>query len=522
MKKIITGLFAGALLMVALVACQDKIDEQFLNPEKTTNPSIGKFFTFMIDNSRVRAEYWNIRTFLVMHPGVYTQSVSYINTTRRYQQQVNYLDDYWRDYYTPTAGGVVAHLREIEKEYASLSDEDKENAEVFLQAAKVLYYDQTAQMVDMWGDIPFSEAGSINLSGEISSPKFDDAEEIYATILAGLEEASDYFASATLEPLIASSFSKQDILLQGSLDKWRRYANSLRLRSLMRISFQNETKAQADIMEMLNAPATYPLVDGDAYNVLLRPLTTYTDFMRNAVTELSSHVAPEFLLDGVLKPANDPRIRVLFDKNVNSTGDQNADYFAMPSDITSNIQEENIGKGMYAVLDSATFLFNNKFPGIVITSAEVNFLKAEAFERWGTTGNAQTAYEQAVTDAVKFTYYLNELGEGDEPEVTPTEITDLLATTSVGYTGTSNEKLEKIWTQKWLSFGFMQSVQSWSELRRTKYPILSFTPDTSTAGYELPSSRLVYTPNEKTFNAANYAKVAAHDVSTGKIFWDVK
>jgi hypothetical protein len=520
MNKIMTGICFCAM-MLASVSCQDKIDEEFLNPEKTTRPSIGKFFTYMIDNSRVRAEYWNIRTFLVMHPGVYTQSVSYLNTTRRYQQQPSYLDDYWRDYYTPTAGGVVAHLREIEKEYATLEDAEKANAEVYLQAARVLYFDQTAQMVDMWGDIPFSEAGSVNLTGEIIAPKFDNAEEIYTAILTGLEEAASYFSTASLDPLVASSFGKQDILLQGNLDKWRRYANSIRLRALMRISYQNESKAQADVMEMLNSPADYPLVDDAANNILLHPLTTYTDFMRNAVSELNSHVAPEYMLEEVLKPANDPRIRVLFDKNRTSAGVYNADYYAMPSDITSDIQEENIGKGMYAVLDSATFLFNTKFPGIVITSSEVNFLKAEAQERWGSTDEAQLAYEKGVTESVNFYFYLNQLGAGTESAVTGAELAALIAEPSVAYAGTTEEKLVKIWTQKWLSFGFMQSVQSWSDLRRTNYPVLTFSPDNSTQGYELPSTRLVYPPNEKTYNAENYSAVAGSDVSTGKIFWDV-
>jgi hypothetical protein len=339
--------------------------------------------------------------------------------------------------------------------------------------------------------------------------------------LAGLEEAAEYFATASLEPLAASAFSKQDILLQGSLDNWRRYANSLRLRALMRISYQDESTAQTDIMEMLNSPESYPLVDDKAYDILLHPLTTYTDFMRNAVSELNSHLAPEFLLEEVLKPANDPRIRVLFDKNTTTAGVHNADYYAMPTNITSNVQEDNIGKGNYAILDSATFLFNTQFPGIVITSSEVNFLKAEAFQRWGSTLDAQIAYEKAVTDAVNFNFYLNELGGGSET-VTSTEISVLLAAPTVLYAGTSDEKLIKIWTQKWLSFGFMQSVQSWSDLRRTKYPVLTFTADNSTEGFQLPSSRLVYPPNEKTYNAENYARVATNDVGTAKIFWDVK
>jgi hypothetical protein len=199
----------------------------------------------------------------------------------------------------------------------------------------------------------------------------------------------------------------------------------------------------------------------------------------------------------------------------------NADYNAMPTNILSSVQEDNIGKGMYAVLDSATFLFNTQFPGIVITSSEVNFIKAEAYERWGSTGDAQVAYEKAVTDAVNFDFYLNQLGGGHETPASATEIQTLLLEPSVAYTGTSDEKLQKIWIQKWLSFGFMQSIQSWSDLRRTGYPVLNFTADSNTPGYEMPSTRLVYPPNEKTYNAEGYAKVASKDVSTGKIFWDI-
>jgi hypothetical protein len=108
-----------------LTSCQDRLEEQYINPEKTTEASIGKFFTTMLDNRRVRADYWNIRTFLLVHPAVYTNTVSYTNVNNRYQQQLNYLDDFWKDYYTPNyydqnrptggAGGVMAHMREIEK-----------------------------------------------------------------------------------------------------------------------------------------------------------------------------------------------------------------------------------------------------------------------------------------------------------------------------------------------------------------------------------------------------------------------
>jgi len=532
MRKIFVGFTACIVLLAGLMSCQDQIDGQFADPEKTDEPSIPKFFTFMIDNSRVRPEYWNVRTFLAPHAALYTQSVSFMNSTKRYQQQFSYLDDFWRDYYTPSAGGVVAELREIERQYASMTPEEKAASDVFLHAARVLYYDQTAQMVDMWGDIPFEQAGSINLTRDIVLPEFNNAEEVYNAIISGLEESATYFATASLQPLVQLSFTKQDILMQGNLDGWRRYANSLRLRALMRISYLHEDKAKTDVMKMLNAPADYPLVENAAenQNILLLPQTTYQDNLRNALTELSSHLAPRYLLDGVLKPSNDPRIRVMYDKNLRINDDKstqwNKTYKSMPLDTPSAGQEAGIAKGRFAVLDQITFLNNKNIPGIVFTTQEVAFLKAEAYERWGSTGDAETAYKKGVEDAVRFTFYLHALGLGTaKPKDAPlanSDITDLLANANVAYTGSKDEKLQKIWLQKWVSFGFLQSIQSWAEVRRTKYPALSFIADPQAGDYQLPGARLVYPPNEKTYNAVNYAKVASQDKPTTKIFWDVK
>jgi len=154
----------------------------------------------------------------------------------------------------------------------------------------------------------------------------------------------------------------------------------------------------------------------------------------------------------------------------------------------------------------------------------VNFLKAEALERWGSSAEAQVAYDKAVTQAVDFMFFLNESNTTADSEeaVTADEKADLLASPSVAYAGSPQEKLEKIWTQKWVSFGFIQSIQSWAEVRRTKYPVLEFVTDNSTPGSELPPSRLLYPGSEKTYNAENFAVISSKDTPDTKIFWDVK
>src|SRR5690606_15540506 len=128
----------------------------------------------------------------------YTQTVSFTNSERRYMQQLSYIDDFWRDYYTPTGAGIIAHLREMEKLYAAMPEEGKSQADVYMNAAKVVCADQTSQMVDLWGDIPFAEAGGLNLKGSSVPAVFDDAKIIYARLLEMLEDASAYFANAEL------------------------------------------------------------------------------------------------------------------------------------------------------------------------------------------------------------------------------------------------------------------------------------------------------------------------------------
>jgi hypothetical protein len=524
------------LLSVVAGSCRKKLADLYYDPDQTVQPSIEKFFTEMLNNDRVRPSYWNIRTFVVIHSGIYTQSIGYLNTTTAYQQNAGYTQDRWNDFYRPgTAadggnGGIMAHYRLIESLHGSIKDEQqKANAEVFLTAAKVLMLDQASQMVDLWGDIPFTDAGSVITSGSIVVARFDNASTVYDTILEGLKNAALYFSSAQLPTTAHALFTKQDILLNGQFDKWQRYANSIRLRLLMRLSYVNEEKAKTEVLNIINNPSLYPLVDGASgytpmsTDVLLQPLTTYADDLHLALSEVFNYSAPEYLLNGVMKPCNDPRIPVLFDKYGRTEGDQfipNTDYNGLP--VLSNAEQQQVNLGRYAILDSATFLFNSKLPGIVITAPEVNFLIAEARERWG-GGDAKAAYETAVRQSVVFYYYLNSLNTTLRlPLAQPaaTAIDTFLESDQMKYAGTVNEKLAKIWIQKWVHFGFLQSVQSWAECRRTKYPVFQFYPSTL-PGYEWPPSRLVYPSSETSYNT-NYTSVKDKDVRTGRVFWDVK
>lgn len=515
----------------ALLACQDELESRYNNLDETAEASIDQFFTAMLNNNRVWPRYWEMSTFVNWHVGVYTQAVGFLNSESLYQQNDSYIQDRWDDFYRPsdTGAGVMSVFREIESRYEASSDDARAQAALFYQAARVVLFDRTSEMVDLWGDIPFSEAGMLSATGEVVYPAFDDQQVIYDTLLAGLEAAASYFSSAAPTTTAQNLFSQHDILLSGDLDQWQRYANSIRLRLWMRLSYVVEARAQAAVLAMLADADTYPLVASDAYDpqdddVLLQPLSGNTEDLEEAFSDWTNYPAPYYAMEEVLKPANDPRIPILYDKYgqiKNAVFVPNTDYTAMPLTLT-RIEQQTV-LGQHAIVDSSTYLYNISLPGVVCTAAEVSFLKAEAYERWG-GGDAEAAFQAGIKESIAFYYYLNSLNNTPkEPLDTPTdaELEAFVDTCQVlQYTGTTEEKLALIATQKWLHFGFLQATQSWAELRRTGYPLLTFQ-EASLTGYELPPARLTYPGNEKLFNS-HYQDVASQDTRDTQIFWDVE
>ncbi len=322
MRKVIIHIkIIGIFLMVCL-GCTKKLERLYNDPDELTNASLEKLFTEMLNNYRVRPSYWEFRTFVLMHTGIYSQTTGFLNTTGIYQQNPSYIESKWNDFYRPMGSGTgtLALYREMQKVVAKLAPEEQEKATMFLKAATVFVYDLACQMVDCWGDIPFSEAGSLNAEGQAKMARFDEGAEIYQEAIRQLKELNDYFDSVQPDQATASLFARQDILLSGDLNKWQRYSNSLRLRLLMRISEVEENFVKTEAGEMLANAARYPLLSSNPdyhpgeEDILLEPLSDYTFTLREALTELSNLSAPYFMLEKLMLPAEDPRIPVMFDK----------------------------------------------------------------------------------------------------------------------------------------------------------------------------------------------------------------
>ncbi|OQP61308.1 hypothetical protein A3860_06250 [Niastella vici] len=517
MKKLIITI---PLLIIAagmLVTGCKKSDFQnnYTDPNASVAATVPSLYSGLLYNERVLPRYWGLYTLQIPTMGTYSQTAGYTQGNKIYEQPVNYTGDRWNYYYTTT----LARFREIEKAYNKLTtDADKTGYLLFLETARIFFYDQTAQMVDLWGDIPFSTAGSLNTSGTIVLPSYDKGADIYTNILTDLKRISDYLSTVSADPFYTTQLTSYDYVNKGSLTAWRKYANSLMLRLAMRISYKDETTAKSLIQTILGNSTKYPTIDAASESIKIQPSSTSSSLVSMNDIRNGFGVdpfAPGKMVDSIMWPASDPRLPIYF------TANKKGEYHGVPNTWNSSRVSDSTTANYFSRWDSTTFTENNLFPGIIFTAAEVSFLKAEAYERWG-GGTAKTAYETGVKQSIQFYLSINNNSDyGGTKETMPSDATiaTYLLNPIVAY-GTNN--LEKIATQKWIDFGVIQANQAWAEWRRTKLPKLTFPTDNSSVLSPTPPNRFLYPSSEATYNATNYAAVKSSDVITTKVFWDVK
>ncbi|MFT4203057.1 MAG: SusD/RagB family nutrient-binding outer membrane lipoprotein [Chitinophagaceae bacterium] len=526
MKKYILNILLIGVLTGMLGSCKKQLEEDYQNPETTTSGSLYKLLAGMFLNKRIHPSYWDYYTFKMLGTALFSQIGSVEPATNMYVPNTTYTEGRWTDYYDGATGtdynydgpGILDSYREMQTTYDELTSDEQSEQEIYLVLARIILCDQTQQMVDLWGDIPFFDAGSLNTSSRsISLAAFDDAATIYDSLDVYLTEANEFLSTVSVSDAVATQLETSDLYYGGDVDSWRMYANSLRLRLLMRESYYDESKAESEVTTILSDATTYPLITSNDYNTLLNesPSTLVADLDGAFPTPW----APAYLSDTLMNQNGDPRMDVYYDYPSDATV-----YTGFPSDGTATEYENN----NYTVYDSATIQYNYNLPGVIFTASEVNFLKAEAYERWS-LGTAATEYENGIRNSIDFYYGLNADKELNTTVSTswsvlstPSEstISTFLEQSAIAYSGTTTEKLAKIWTQKWVHFFVLQCGDAWAEVRRTGYPVLNFYTASNSSASQ-PPNRLLYTSTETVYNADNYAAVSAKDTRDTKIFWDV-
>jgi hypothetical protein len=538
MNKIL--LVTVAVVTMGVTACKKKdFEEAYTDPGKVQTSTVEKQFTGMLvsrmwtntdkgNHGYVVPQYWNYFVILRTTLLHYTQAVGWENYDNQYVPGAAAISDNWKDYYY-----FLAQYRELQTIYSKLTAGDQTAYRIYMIAAAVFLYDQTQKMIDLHGDIPFTEAGLLSANGgnyTASAAKYDDAATLYTTMLDSLKNFANELNTINVPDYVLNKFKTQDLINTGNITLWKRYTNSLRLRMLTRVSGASAfaSRASSEIAGILSTPGTYPVVTVNIENIKVSVFNTGSDIsarsFKDGLESSYGNMAGKVMIDH-MKNNSDPRLRVMFEpgKNaggvytgVNPTGNRLAQNQAIQRDST------------IALYNRSSISRNLSFPGFLINAAEVSFLQAEYYLKASNLTAAKTAYENGIRQSVEYYYAIRSLSaESISGPVTPTNTTEVnayIASPAVNWdlALTTDDKLKLIATQKWLHYSVVQPHESWAELRRLDNPFLLFENDGASTIIPNPPVRWVYPASELAYNKANYETVRSKDNLTTRIFWDVK
>jgi len=513
-----------ASLIYASSCEKSAFDEFYRDPSKVTEVSVERQFSGMIYGYRqlIVPDYRNL--FVTLRPTIfrYLHITGWINGQNDLLPGGAAIEDRWSRYYEG-----LAQFRELETVYNNSPDIEKEEKKIFFLAAKVLFYDQTQQTVDLHGDIPWSQAGLLSRNGgdyQKSYAPYDKAEDIYTSMLDNLKQLSSELNNLSISTGIQTQFATQDIVNGGDLTLWKKYCNSLRMRMLVRVSGSPAfaSRATQELEEIMGNPTTYPLILTNAENAQIdifnQDGAIHTRGIRDAFEAggWSANLASKAMVDHMVAK-QDPRLPFFFEPGENA----GSVFIGTDQMQTSSQQALAETNGMVALVNRSTISRNQYFPGILFSATETQLLLAEYHNKNGNAALAKTAFGNAVRESADL-YRAIRAASNDNTVVAPADPTQAQIDAylaNLDWDAATN-KLNLIAEQKWLHFNVIQTVQAWSEVRRLDYPTFTYTIPASDIQKTVPV-KFTLPPSESVYNAANYESVKAQDNVNTKLFWDV-
>ncbi|MHA4845230.1 SusD/RagB family nutrient-binding outer membrane lipoprotein [Flavitalea antarctica] len=443
--------------------------------------------------------------------GQWTQSNTYIISGSQFQYIFNNTNfNYWDNWY------------DILNDFQFVIDNADEQGQPFMKGpAKVMKAYIYQQLVDVYGNIPYRDA--LKGTGSLT-PKFDDQKFIYEDLIKVLDTAiTDLRANA-----FTAVGSSSDIIMKGNTANWIRFANSLKLRILMR---QTRVAGRAPyIIAEINKAAAAPegfLAAG--FDVTSNPGYVGSEGKTNPIYNQWGYTATgttqalgryprptEFLFQQMISTGDTFRLKKMFyavggessTPGVSVNAEVMSNYKAVPFGASSGYLSQNTSPLGPSVIQRGQF---NKSV-VLFEAAESFFLLAEAKERYAAgvtlTGTAQSYYEQGVRESFRYT------------GTASTAATTLLTSGKdlADYTA-SPDKLKAIWQQKWLALANIGGFEAWAEYRKNNFPAIP--KSASAAANAVAPVRLYYPQGEEASNGVNVKEQGTINVFTSRLFWDV-
>ncbi len=341
--------------------------------------------------------------------------------------------------------------------------------------ADILTAHQASLITDLWTNVPYTEA--LQAEEGNFTPVFDAQEDIYTSIGGIL----DLLENAVITLQNTQESVQGDLMYQGDLNKWIMFANSLRVRYLVRIS--DKVNVSTELQQIVDDGNIFQSVADEAVVPYLsaspNQWVIFNEREGRYVDVRMSKTAED-----ILTPLNDPRMQHYYKPTANSAGGSEV-YLGIPNGLSRESQN-NYDLNDVSLMGSYLRDEPDAVKAAFMTYAELQFCLAEAAQKGLISGSVTNYYEAGI--------------QGSFDHLGLTIPTGYLTQANVILDGTND--LERIMTQKWIA-SFMNGYEAWFDFRRTGFPDLPMPQDN--LNNDIFPVRYAYPSSEQAVNGSNYS-----------------
>lgn len=521
MKNIQTYISIIAIFLLAASCTKDFVDTNS-NPYKVTDESLKQ------DYNNIGGFFQQLQLNIYLYDGLQTQTnltgdafAQYMVPPTPFGGNINNVTYYYRwvgDQWNNAYNKTMTVLLNFKNNKVDV------NYPHFYAWATVLKIFTMQRTTDYYGPIIYSNYGST--STEID---YDSQKDVYYSFFTELNTAIDTltkYADANNK-----AFKNFDLAFGGDISKWVKVANSLRLRLAIRISNVDPVKAKTEAEKAITQK--YGVIENNSDNLLI------TSNQGHALGMISwdwGDTRMSATMESVLKGYNDPRMSIDFAPVNSSTAGAPEDKTVTAGDYKGIRQGIDISsKDVYVGYSPVGTRFQTTKKLQIMTASEVYLIRAEGVLRgWNMGAKTDKEFYEAGVKASfdqlganGYDAYINDATSTFANYVdTHNAVNNFSASSNVTIkwdaSATSEMKLEKIVTQKWIAM-YPDGQEAWAEFRRTGYPKLIPVVVNYSGGEIITSDfvrRVKYPSSEYDNNNAAVVKASATLAGTNGISGD--
>ncbi len=544
MKKFLVYMACATAAVMGSTSCSDFGDVN-VDPEHLNEGNVPLEMLFTNAQHQALGSDWDVWRNGCIYAAQWMNHVASFNWQgyAMYQWSDGYSAAYWDGVYSGDRGAI----RDVTNVLMQWKEDPAH--EIDYQIARIMRVYVMHRMTDLYGDIPYTQAGQPR---EYSYPVYDRQQDIYMDMLNQLNEAQAALKGAGTAPM-----SSHDVYYQGNTDKWAKFANSLMLRIAMRMTKVDPATAETWVKTAVNNGL---FASNEDNAMLLHTNAVTTNDTSEPYAKIYAHedrgnfFVNKFFID-MLKETKDPRLSLIatvcedprisvqegsnfqygntdpevqqgFDDGFDD--DKTSDWFIgnQPGYEAFKDQEYlDSYRSKYSTINRYTYS-NPTSPTFICTYAQTQLLLAEAALRGWVSGSAQTYYENGVRAAMEqFAQFPNATALYNQ-YLTADAVNQYLAENPFD----AAKGYEQINTQYWINC-FCDEYETFANWRRSGYPEMDPAWDpahpytNSDTGGTIPR-RFRYPSTESSVNMANYNEAVGRlnngDRFTSRVWWDVE